>query len=1109
MAAEKKLRAEKLLKPTASEDILNLKIELLGIPNEVLSKLKAITSLDPQMNRKPTFTTIEDLLNAGRAGLLNILFKNGMRYIDADAFVVKVEEKLAKIGLKFEDSEFTVLDVPITELEVSGRARKLLNTLSYKVTNLCDLSIQNKLKLIARCENDGRVIVKEIERAMEKYGVKFVESSYKLDKDKFFPTDKLVQHEIIEIKNNEKNNREKRVAIKLDNREKALNLDVSQIGISDYVVGLINENLGVHTIGELLQFTPMQLHSAINGNVVAINTIRDFLKTNSLKMKSGKRAGWKDKIKVKTVDFKNITPEERVNVLEMPIESIGITQKTIERFNNLGIFKIGDLQGRNRESLKQSLNNNSSIMKKINYISKKFDIDMVYDKKLGDHRVVENVFDFASLTQEGKEAIKEKPLTVLGLTKYNCKVLEDTLNIKKVSDIFAHTKIEIIRTCNNSSVVLNKIKKAFDGLGFSFAKCEKMGRPKKIKKVVAHASTLVGKDVRKMTAEELIEFKCMSISALGLPKTREDVLLTKYGIEKVGDLIKLTQQDMKEFRTNKKVYDKILHCIYAYHPLGRSVFRKTSELRGRKKLSPKLTIANANNFTKEEIFNSSVADLGISSMAQQALKDKLGIVKIADLMGKENRDVRLALNNNMPQFNRISKFLYAINEPLVITKGKKSQQSTIFEQDFSKLSDAEKELIWDKDISELGLTKRVQRQIRENLNVNTIKELADKSAIEIKKAINKNGAQYSKIYNGLLKLGINLKIKKGPQLTFDVANFANLSEEEKEKILNTDISEIGIHQKYVEGLNKKGVHLVKDFAKLSKNKTRIAVKNNQKTIVAIDQIVENLGLGYYSPSQAGRTSQISVDFDKLKSMNKEELLNQPLSVIGLNERYIGLLKDSLNISNIGDLIAKTRTQIRKATNFNKTFFNKIDNNLKEINLELVKKKRAYKKSAIENKKDKKKVMEETPKATNIFAHKTILSLVELSGQLKERGLFALYDLDNIFFVPGTQHFDDLKEEIIEYLNKKFENAINQATTLEAIEFAEKRLSRELELFDTIISQKKSRLYKGTDLDSKKQETTNKIKNNIKNRINKYHHKERFEPTNKVIYYNDEFGDEMI
>ncbi|MBR2222777.1 MAG: 50S ribosome-binding GTPase, partial [Christensenellaceae bacterium] len=40
-------------------------------------------------------------------------------------------------------------------------------------------------------------------------------------------------------------------------------------------------------------------------------------------------------------------------------------------------------------------------------------------------------------TQEGKEAIKEKPLTVLGLTKYNCKVLEDTLNIKKVSDIFA------------------------------------------------------------------------------------------------------------------------------------------------------------------------------------------------------------------------------------------------------------------------------------------------------------------------------------------------------------------------------------------------------------------------------------------------------------------------------------------------------------------------------------------------------------------------------------------------------------------------------------------------------------------------------------------------
>ena len=200
MAGEKKLRTEKLLKSTASDDVLNLSLEVLKLPRDVEDKVKHFNYVESAVSRVYYYKTIGDLLKRDRSGLLGLLAKSSMRYIEAQEFVNKVEQKLAKFGLKFADSDFTVLDVNIDELDVGRLTKSFLKSLPKHINNLCDLSIQSKAKLKSRLHQDSNYVIADIERAMEEYGVKFLESSYKLDKQKFFPINKILAKQQIEMR---------------------------------------------------------------------------------------------------------------------------------------------------------------------------------------------------------------------------------------------------------------------------------------------------------------------------------------------------------------------------------------------------------------------------------------------------------------------------------------------------------------------------------------------------------------------------------------------------------------------------------------------------------------------------------------------------------------------------------------------------------------------------------------------------------------------------------------------------------------------------------------------------------------------------------------------
>ena len=107
-----------LLKTTADKEILSMPLEALGLREPILEELHRLKNISVRGNRS-VIASVGDLIRYGYSGLVSYFSIKKPTYDELREKVYHIEERLAKLGLKLEDSDFTIGEVRITELSDS------------------------------------------------------------------------------------------------------------------------------------------------------------------------------------------------------------------------------------------------------------------------------------------------------------------------------------------------------------------------------------------------------------------------------------------------------------------------------------------------------------------------------------------------------------------------------------------------------------------------------------------------------------------------------------------------------------------------------------------------------------------------------------------------------------------------------------------------------------------------------------------------------------------------------------------------------------------------------------------------------------------------------
>jgi len=397
---------------------------------------------------------------------------------------------------------------------------------------LCDLSIQNKKRLHARIINDDFTIIQGIEKAMEKYGVKFIESSYKLNKNQFFPRHKLFErnNRLKYIRQDVEDERERRLKpqivineikpqivineIKTENVIKEepkkvdkkeyikIATDLNEIGLSDYNIQLLQERLGVYSVEDLLTKTRAQVFKALNRNLSAREKINEYLKEQGLELvKNGVGAPKK----ILSIDaLKNMSEEDKEMFKYHSIDDINIGLKTQEKLKSMDINVIADF----RKITKRQLSKLSSYQPFVERITELMSALDIQFKPSGKNTVVFKVKeqDFV-VSQEDKEEIMNKPLRDLGFGRIAVEYINENLKVDSLAGIMKFNRTEVRRAVNNNVMFMRKLNALVKKLGLKWINVYRKPQKQTLNKLQTILEQVKQEEPKKINDEDISELE--------------------------------------------------------------------------------------------------------------------------------------------------------------------------------------------------------------------------------------------------------------------------------------------------------------------------------------------------------------------------------------------------------------------------------------------------------------------------------------------------------------------------------------------------------------------------------------------------------------------------
>ena len=1075
-----------LLKSTADPEILAMPIEALGLRPAVLNEIQRIKEVRMGVNT-PAIKTIGDLIEYGYSGLVSYFSITKPSYDDLRDKVLHVEEKLARLRLKFEDSDFTIGDVRVKELSPS--AQKTIASFGRNMKTLDDVIIFRYGRM-AQFSYHNSPELNELEREVRNFGLKIEGSPNPLIKSESFPLrpyaeylskEYLLKCGIDVTKKRTRKPKEVKINIRELSREDILETDVRHLGIFNKHVSQLND-LDIMTIGDLVWFGESELREhfsmstvrifqkylamvnlKIEGSTVEIENGQIVLKKRSaVGTKNGLTPSAPEKI-----DVMSLSDEEREKFLSTLISEFGFSEGIKDDLKNHDNFKtIKDLLLVTKKELRD-------IMQPSPYenLIKALKVYNLRPKEFKDKSIYYNVSKinpekkFSDMNEDEKAKFLEKTLEEIGFKKPIIDLLSKFETPVTTIGALTEKSCPEIHSIGGNDTELNAIRKVLRDYGVTLKRSSTyrnltFGKKRKGKPKVGAESAYITKALRLRPVLEMKEEERKAFMQSGL----EELGLTTYMAQKFKD------------QANINTIEELLNCTPSF------ITRK-------KKIMGSATLQRLR------------VNLGICGLSLKSERDKH-----AEL--KRFFDTKVKQNNIGTES---------------VSKQPKDCKNTEEQYDMEvKLPNINISL--DDDISVLKITPIVTGRLRSG-GVNKVRELTIKTHKELN-AMGLNAMNIAQVQNKLKIHGLSLKLLRQSKS----GSITRTTLLRGDDLLSSDIKVLYLSPVIEGKLRKINVNVVKELTDCSF--TDLLNKGlNPYNIKKVQDTLSNVQLSLKQIKKSQKESKAKTKHEYIKPTESgEELLVLPVERLEFNANINEKLK-AINVQTIGDLTNQTNTDLIRA---NITYTKPITKKLEEVGLRLKQGVRGKKKSVNVNTEteiqpqtiEKPKTRKEQVEAEFVeFVKDEIVSNEErtirsqkqswqehssgrvlsseinpefketlraLETGLKMKGIWALYDVDYKYFASCSLELEEIKEIMRKYFDLQFKNLIMTATSEDMLTAAEKKIEKESNAFETIVEQKQVEL-KSRDgvLSQKKILSANAMRKKIFDRINRFYHDEFF------------------
>ena len=696
---------------------------------------------------------------------------------------------------------------------------------------------------------------------------------------------------------------------------------------------------GVTTLGDLSKYYISEIRDFVHRRPVDEQIIRDVARKNGVSFRKVEYFTRFDESKIDYVDFYSLSDEEKKAFLSRPVTDIGINEKLAQRLATHGVYNIGDLVNRGRTDIRNIAGNNDVTGRLIRERLEKFNIVIASQDEL--YHFNEPVIPVKDIKDmNGKEKIEflMRPLSDIGVSNRVISILKDR-GVKKIGDV--------------ESLSEKEVKKLFTGLSFSTYKrfLETIAQFGIEKEEVIYdrkftEGTIEKVDFETISDEEKEEYYANSISGLGFSKDIQE-RLKKVNVETIGDLVKMSRKDIREMITkNPYALRRIKAVMDDYGLEFVNLHTYISE--------PKIERVDVSKLSKQDaqkILELPIQSLGITGKMVDVLKKEKNIETIKELIGLKISDMK-AINKNNSNSN-----IFAIRDRLSdfgLSFAPEEKKSRYFRDDMiehidiTKLSEDEKAKLLNLKLENFKFNKNVVRNCNE-IGVTTLGQLIEMPKSEFRQKSRLNSIVVQEVEKTLADLGISMKgsncyvvdgkvvskledIKKlKTQRTVELVDVNTLSGKEKEEYLKTPISELGLHVRAIDLIEKKTyIKTLGDFQGMYLGEFEKMLASNDEYIEHTLNVLGECGIHFERKPQnlvsRNKTLKDKAEINAAKYTNPEEIANLPLTEIGISTRRARKFAE-VGIYTVQDLANKSRNQIFNLSNGNYKFVNQVNENL--------------------------------------------------------------------------------------------------------------------------------------------------------------------------------------
>lgn len=704
------------------------------------------------------------------------------------------------------------------------------------------------------------------------------------------------------------------------------------------------EKHGIVTLEDLTNIYVSDLRDILHRYVRDEIIIRDFMKSQGVTFKKATYLNQFEESKIGYFDIEKLSEEEREDFLFRPLSDIGISKKLVDRLASNGVITVGDLVEKNNGNLREVTGNNGELayllrerLAKFNIEVESRDADMYFTQPKID------VKDVKAMSATEKKEFYSRPLSDIGVSDRITRLLGES-GIKTIKDIDA--------------LSVKQVKKLF--VGFNYGTYKKFVETLAVFGVDKHdeiydrkfkESTKEKVDLDKLPEQERQKYLESSIEGMGF----SDDVVQKFkaiGVKTVGDLTKISLKDVRE-SVNKNPYAirKINAIMDAYGldfvKLHTYIDEPTIQ---------RVNVLALKSEDAEKILNMPIEALGINGKFVDVVKREKGVKTIGQLTSlkmSELKALKVSSSNNEIYSIRDRLSEFGLSFAPEVVESKYYNDDFIDNINVEDLKDEQKEALLKLKLDNFKFRKSIVDRLK-HVNIHTLGDLIEVQKPELRKITNLGSIAIQEIETTLAGLGIAMKgsscyVVNGKVVSkvedikdikterkVELVDINTLKTEEKEKMLDTKLSDLGLHVRAIDLIEKKSdIRTIRDLSGLYLSDIENLLANNDEYIEHTLEVLSACGITFERKPRPTSYTYESLEEKALKRIkeckSKEEILSLSLTEAGISRKSASTL-ESLGITTIEDLTKKSKNQLINLTQGNYALVKNLSNALDRCGL---------------------------------------------------------------------------------------------------------------------------------------------------------------------------------